>query len=49
MTIFLFTAIHFLYWVIKAKKEALKIIDETLPELEILIEVLEDIRKERNG
>ena len=48
-TVFLFTAIHFLYWVIKAKKEALKIIDETLPELEILIEVLEDIRKERNG
>jgi hypothetical protein len=48
-TVFLFTTIHFLYWVIKGKKEAIKIIDETLPELEILIEVLKDIRNERNG
>lgn len=49
MTVFLFTALHFLYWVIKGRKEALKIINESLPEVDITIEVLEDIRKERNN
>jgi Ca2+/Na+ antiporter len=49
MTIFLFTIVHFLFWIIKGRKEALKVINETLPELEILIEVLKDIRNERNG
>ena len=47
MTIFLFTIVHFLFWFIKGRKEAIKVIDETLPELEITIDVLENIRKER--
>ena len=49
MTIFLFTIVHFLFWIIKGRKEALKVINESLPELEILIKVLEDIRKKRNN
>ena len=49
MTIFLFTIVHFLFWFIKGRKEAIKVIDETLPELEITIDVLEDIRKEREN
>jgi len=49
VTIFLFVLVHFLYWIIKGKKDARKFIDETVPELDLSIEVLEDIRKERNG
>jgi len=49
VTIFLFVAIHFGYWFLKGRKNAKKFIDETLPELNLSIEVLEDIRKERNG
>ena len=30
MTVFLFTSIHFLYWFIKGRKDAFKIIDESL-------------------
>ncbi len=49
MTVSMFTLLHFLFWLLKGKKEANKVISETLPELELTIEVLEDIRKERNG
>ena len=49
ITVFLFTLSHLLFWLLKGKKEAIKVISETLPELELTIEVLEDIRKERNG
>jgi hypothetical protein len=49
VTIFLFIAVHFGYWFLKGRKDARKFIDETLPELNLSIEVLEDIRKERNG
>jgi hypothetical protein len=49
ITVFLFTFSHLLFWLLKGKKEAIKVISETLPELELTIEVLEDIRKERNG
>jgi len=48
-TVFMFTLFHFVFWFLKGKKEANKVISETLPELELTIEVLEDIRKERNG
>jgi thiosulfate reductase cytochrome b subunit len=48
VTIFLFVLVHFLYWTIKGKKDTRKFIEENLPELDISIEVLEDIRKERN-
>jgi hypothetical protein len=47
ITIFLFTITHLLFWLLKGKKEAIKVINETLPELDLSIEVLEDIRKER--
>lgn len=49
ITVFLFTIAHLLFWLLRGKKDAIKIISETLPELELTIEVLEDIRKERNG
>ena len=49
-TIFMFLGIHFLYWHFKGRKEAIKLISDDLPELELVIEVLEDIKKERvNG
>ena len=47
ITFFLFTITHLLFWLLKGKKEAIKVINETLPELDLSIEVLEDIRKER--
>ncbi len=49
VTIFLFVLVHFLYWAIKGKKDVRKFIEEDVPELDLSIEVLEDIRKERNG
>jgi hypothetical protein len=49
VTIFLFVLVHFLYWTIKGKKDARKFIEEDVSELDLSIEVLEDIRKERNG
>lgn len=47
LTVFMFLGIHFLYWYFKGRKEAQKLISEDLPELELVIEVLEDIKKER--
>jgi|688.fasta_scaffold466184_2 hypothetical protein len=49
MTVSMFTVLHFLYWFLKGRKEAIKLIDENLPELDLSIEVLQDIRKERHG
>ena len=49
LTIFMFLIIHFLYWHFKARKDAQKIISDDLPELELVIEVLEDIKKEREN
>lgn len=49
LTVFMFSIIHFLYWYFKGRKEAQKIINEDLPELELVIEVLEDIKKEREN
>jgi hypothetical protein len=49
MTVSLFVLTHFIYWHLSGRKEVIRIIDETVPELDLTIEVLEDIRKERNG
>lgn len=49
MTVSLFILTHFIYWHLSGRKEVIRIIDETVPELDLTIEVLEDIRKERNG
>jgi len=49
ITVFMFIASHFLFWFLKGRKDAIKLIDEALPELDLSIEVLEDIRKERHG
>jgi hypothetical protein len=46
-SLLIFTITHFLYWIIRGKKDANKLIDEINPELDLNIEVLEDIRKER--
>lgn len=48
-TIFMFLMIHFLYWHFKGRKEVDKLIGDDLPELELVIEVLEDIKKEREN
>jgi hypothetical protein len=48
ITVFFFTLTHFLYWYFIGKKEANKIIDESRPELELHIQALDEIRKERN-
>jgi hypothetical protein len=46
-SLLIFTITHFLYWIFRGKKDANKLIDEINPELDLNIEVLEDIRKER--
>jgi len=47
---FLFIVItHFIYWILKGKRDALKLIDDTLPELNITIKVLEKIKEERKN
>ncbi len=47
-TIFIFVVSHFIYWFFRGRKDTIKLIDECLPELDLNIEVLEDIRTERN-
>ena len=48
-TIFMFLVIHFLYWYFKGRKEVNKLISDDIPELELVIEVLEGIKKEREN
>jgi len=43
------TISHFLFWILKGKKDALQLIDDTLPELNLTVKVLEDIKEEKNG
>jgi hypothetical protein len=49
LTIWMFGITHFIYWIFVGSKGCKKLIDDTKPELELSIEVLEDIRKERNN
>ena len=46
-TVIFFLLTHFLYWKFKAKKETEIMLNEITPELEILIQVLEEIRNEK--
>lgn len=48
-TLLFFLFAHLLYWKIYGERETIKFIEDELPELEIVIQVLEDIKKERNG
>ena len=45
----IFVATHFLYWHFHGKKDVRKMIDDIMPEIDMTIKVLEEIRKERNG
>jgi hypothetical protein len=47
LTIMLFLIAHFLYWKFYAKKETEKLLNETTPELKMMIQVLEEIRNEK--
>lgn len=38
---------HFIYWRFRGSKDACQMVDETLPMLNMSIEALEEIRKER--
>lgn len=49
ITIFMFLVIHFLYWHFKGRKDVTELINDDIPELELVIKVLEDIRKEREN
>ena len=49
LTIWLFGITHFFYWVFIGDKRCKELLDDTKPELELAIKVLEDIRKERNN
>lgn len=44
----IFIASHFLFWQLKGKKEVKKMIDEIMPEINMAIRALEEIREERN-
>jgi hypothetical protein len=48
-TIFMFLVIHFLYWYFKGRKDVAELINDDIPELELVIKVLDDIRKEREN
>lgn len=45
----IFVATHFLYWHFHGKKDVRKMIDDIMPEIDITIEVLKEIKDERNG
>lgn len=49
MTALMFVLAHFLYWHFSGKKDVRKIIEEVMPEIDMTIKALEEIRKERNG
>lgn len=49
ITALIFVVTHFLYWHFRGKKDVSMMIEEIMPEIDITIEVLEEIRKERNG
>ena len=48
-TILIFLFGHLIYWNILGSKEANKLIDDSVPELELGIKVLEDIKEMRNN
>lgn len=45
----IFVATHFLYWHFHGRKDVRKMIEDIMPEIDMTIKVLEEIRKERNG
>jgi len=45
----MFLVIHFLYWHFKGRKDVAELINDDIPELELVIKVLDDIRKEREN
>jgi hypothetical protein len=49
MIALVFVLVHFLYWHLRGRKDVKIMIDDTIPELNIVIEVLEEIKDERNG
>lgn len=44
-----FIASHFLFWQLKGKKEVKIMIDDIMPEINMTIKALEEIREGRNG
>jgi hypothetical protein len=46
-TIITFVISHIIYWVISGKKSTQKFIDDVVPELEMVIDVLIEIKEER--
>ena len=45
----IFVATHFLYWRFSGRKDVRKMIDDIMPEIDMTIKALEEIREERNG
>lgn len=43
------TIAHFLYWKYKGEKEAQKLLDDTVPELEMTLQALHEIKEERKN
>ena len=43
------TIAHFLYWKYKGEKETKKLLDDTVPELEMVIDALHEIKEERKN
>lgn len=49
ITALIFVATHFLYWHFSGRKDVRKMIEEIMPEIDMTIKVLEEIKEERNG
>ena len=45
----IFVLVHFLYWRFSGRKDVRIMIDDIMPEIDMTIKALEEIREERNG
>lgn len=46
-TIFMFVISHMMYWFFAGKKSTLKVIDDVVPELDMILDALVEIKEER--
>ena len=49
LTAFMFVLSHFLYWVFKGKKSAKELIDDVVPELDLILKSLSEIKEMRKN
>ena len=49
LSAFMFVLSHFLYWVFKGKKSAKELIDDVVPELDLILKSLSEIKEMRKN